>query len=63
MSKRSLLKRRNKEFHDPDAAIVTQLMRWPFDDALDMFAFRFSSCVKTIIRRFNSSCVKAIRLF
>jgi hypothetical protein len=38
--KRSLMKRRNKEFHDPDAAIVTQLLQWPFDDVLDMLSFR-----------------------
>ena len=45
VAKRCLLKRKNKEFHDPDAAVVTQLIRWPFDDALDMVAFR---CVCTL---------------
>jgi hypothetical protein len=40
VAKRCLLKRKNKEFHDPEAAVVTQLMRWPFDDALEMVAFR-----------------------
>ena len=45
VAKRCLLKRKNKEFHDPEAAVVTQLMRWPFDDALEMVAFR---CVGTL---------------
>jgi hypothetical protein len=42
VAKRSLLKRSNEEFHDPDAAIVTLLLRWPFDGDLDMLTFRFA---------------------
>ena len=43
VTKRLLLKRRNKEFHDPDAAIVTLLLRWPVDNALDRLDLRFSA--------------------